>query len=74
MVSLDDRYLSPLTYGEQFTHLRPHRIILISRQRHRSQNPNNRHNDHQFNQRKTLLPFHIYPSFNRSTMPLDLNG
>ncbi|GEM_PF-3556585 len=37
-------------------------VILISRQSHRSQNSDDRHNDHQFNKSKTLLhlSFHLY--------------
>jgi hypothetical protein len=34
-------------------------VILISRQSHSSQNTNNRHNDHQFDQGKTLLHLQV---------------
>jgi hypothetical protein len=38
-----------------FAHLRPSHIILIRGQRNRRQNANDRHDDHQFDQRKALL-------------------
>ncbi len=45
-----------------FRYFRPSGVILISRQRHSSQNTDNRHNDHQFNQGKTFLhlSFHVF--------------
>ncbi|SDD08577.1 hypothetical protein SAMN05192589_104251 [Paracidovorax valerianellae] len=45
-----------------FRHLCLFRVILISRQSHSSQNTDNRHNDHQFNQGKTLLQIALHIS------------
>ncbi len=47
--------LSRSRQADTISYLRPHRVILISRQSHSSQNTDNRHNDHQFDQGETLL-------------------
>src|SRR5690606_966147 len=53
------------TCEKNFRHFGPSRIILISRQRNRCQNSNDRHNDHQFNKGETLLhlSFHFSTPF-----------
>ena len=38
-----------------FRHLGTHRVVLVSRQSHSSQDTDDRHNDHQFDQGETLL-------------------
>jgi hypothetical protein len=52
---LSDRKLCRTSKRQTFSHARTHRVILISRQRHRSQDTDDRHDDHQFDQGKTLL-------------------
>gem|GEM_PF-4549088 len=53
--------LNRSTQRTRFRHhtrnLRTSHIVLVLRNRHRSQNTDDRHNDHQLNQRKTLLGF-----------------
>ncbi len=44
-----------LCKAEAFSDTRAHRVILISRQRNGCQNADDRHDDHQFDQGKTLL-------------------
>lgn len=64
--------LSRSSQGKSFRHSSANCVVLISRQCHSSQNTNDRHNDHQFDQGKTLLQIAFHKILQESNFKSNL--